>query len=111
MDITEYKGGYMLHTREAYGILNLIGDLGGVLDLFILFIGLFLYPVAEHSFNIKAINKLLSAHSKNLKDYISFGTISKNDLKERLKLNINFSNSMLLYIMNNYCCCFQPCLK
>ena len=53
----------MLHTSQAYGVLDLISDLGGVIDLFIFLIGLFLYPVAEHSFNVKAINKLFSAQS------------------------------------------------
>ena len=48
----------MVHFRQAYHFLDVIGDLAGVLEIMIMFIGLIFFPIAEHSFNIKFINKL-----------------------------------------------------
>ena len=46
------------HEREIYGILNLMGDIGGIHDISIFALSLFLIPLARHSFNLKAISKM-----------------------------------------------------
>ena len=53
------------HSREVYNILDLIGDLGGVLEVFSLIFGLFVAPIAEHSFTMRAMRKLFLAKTKD----------------------------------------------
>lgn len=43
------------HTREVYSILELIGDLGGVLEIFVLVFVFLVSPITEYSFTMKAI--------------------------------------------------------
>ena len=38
--------------------MDLIGDLGGVLEVIMVGFGLILYPVSEHSYILTALNKL-----------------------------------------------------
>ena len=45
----------MLHERKIYGFLDLLGTLGGVIEILILVFGFFLNPIAEFSFTLKAI--------------------------------------------------------
>ena len=51
------------HTRVRYGLFDLLGDLGGVTEVIMLLFGYFLYPISEHSFIIKAANKLFFART------------------------------------------------
>ena len=53
------------HTRQVYGILDLLGDLGGVTEVIMLAFGFFLYPIAEHSFTMKAAQKLFLAKTSD----------------------------------------------
>jgi len=46
----------LLHTRYAYSILDVVGDLGGVNDLFVFMFGIILFSFSEHSFYVKAMN-------------------------------------------------------
>ena len=43
---------YTLHRREPYGILSLMGELGGVMEILIWLLGLFMYPICRFRFNI-----------------------------------------------------------
>ena len=56
------------HERKIYGILDLLGDYGGVMQVFLILAELLLRPVSEHSFLMKAISKLFLASTvdKNL---------------------------------------------
>jgi len=38
------------HEKKIYGIINMIGDLGGVKEIFISLIGVFLLPISAFSF-------------------------------------------------------------
>jgi len=42
----------------VYNVLDLLGDLGGVLEIITLIIGFFIYPVSEFSFILKAAKRL-----------------------------------------------------
>ena len=46
------------HERHVYGFLEVIGDLGGVLEVVLAFFSWILIPVAEHKFILKALKKL-----------------------------------------------------
>ena len=51
------------HQREVYNLFDLIGDLGGVLEVILAVLGLFILPVSEHSFVMKALSKLYLART------------------------------------------------
>lgn len=49
--------------RAIYNLLDLFGDLGGVLEIFIAIFAIFVEPVAEHSFVLTALAKLFFART------------------------------------------------
>jgi len=53
------------HTRKVYGVLDLLGDFGGVTEVIMLCFGFFLYPIAEHSFILKATKRLYLARTSD----------------------------------------------
>jgi len=44
------SGSDYVFEKKIYGILNFIGDLGGVKDIFISLIGIFIFPISAFSF-------------------------------------------------------------
>ena len=54
--------------RQCYGFLDLLGDIGGVKEAFLIIIGVFISPISEHMYTLKAISQLFLARStdKNL---------------------------------------------
>ena len=50
--------------RSVYGWLDVLGDLGGVMEIILLAFGFFLYPFSEHSFILNAANSLFYASTK-----------------------------------------------
>jgi len=42
------------HSRQVYNVLDLLGDLGGVVEVVMVFFGIFLYPLSKHNFVLKA---------------------------------------------------------
>ena len=55
------------HERRIYSFLDLMGDLGGVLEIVSVVFGFFLFCISEHSFNMGAIQKLFLAKTKDVK--------------------------------------------
>ena len=53
------------HVRVVYDLLGVLGDLGGVTEVIMLFFGFFLEPISEHSFMLKAIKKLFLARTND----------------------------------------------
>ena len=51
------------YSRSVYGLSDLLGELGGVFELILLIFGFFLFPISEHSFILKAGQKLFYAKS------------------------------------------------
>lgn len=56
--VIELSADRVLHTRQVYNFMELLGDYGGFEYIFMMIFGLFLKPVAEHSFLLTAIKKL-----------------------------------------------------
>ena len=52
---------YFEHTRKSYGIINILGDLGGVFEILVMIFGLFICRIGEFSFYLEAIKKLYLA--------------------------------------------------
>tara|TARA_B110000285_G_C15087460_1_gene597030 strand:- start:544 stop:765 length:222 start_codon:yes stop_codon:yes gene_type:complete len=47
--------------RAIYGYFDLVGDIGGVMEILEVVFGLLLLPISYHSFVIKATSKLFTA--------------------------------------------------
>ena len=47
------------HSREIYSALDLVHDLVGVLQIILAIISLFIVPISDYNFNIKAFQSLL----------------------------------------------------
>ena len=52
------------HSRKIYGLLDLFGDVGGLLDFLTLFIAIISGPWAEFKFLTKAIEKMYFVKTK-----------------------------------------------
>ena len=52
------------HERVVYGLLDVLGDFGGVQGILYILILLSMAPIAAHSFYLKAISKLYLAKTK-----------------------------------------------
>jgi hypothetical protein len=53
------------HERTIYNFLDLMGDLGGDMEVFTLAFGIFIFPVSEFSFLLKGISILYLARTKD----------------------------------------------
>jgi len=53
------------HSRRIYGIFDLFGELGGVIEILFIVSGALLGSISEHSFTIKAISKFFMANTKD----------------------------------------------
>ena len=83
----------LAHSRRKYALFDLLGDLGGVLEVIMIIFGIFLYPVSEHSFIIKAANKLFFARTnrddvfvpkedKKAQTFIRSNILSRQEVEE-----------------------------
>lgn len=48
----------VMHTRQGYGIMDLCGDLGGVLEVIVFVFGVLMYQVSKYSYELKLLEKL-----------------------------------------------------
>ena len=53
------------HTRKVYNILDLLSDLGGVLEIISLLFGFLILPISEFSFILKAAKRLYMVRAKD----------------------------------------------
>ena len=112
------------HVRYIYGLLDILGDLGGVTEVIMLLFGFLLYPISEHSFILQALRRLYrarttdgslfkeEAHHCQKKDncHSKSKSLQNKEELERLKhrsIKISFKDSLLLYFSNWFSCtCF-----
>jgi hypothetical protein len=47
------------HVRKSYNFFDLLGNLGGVMQIFVFIFGLLIFPFSNHSFRLKLIENLL----------------------------------------------------
>ena len=52
-----------IHERSVYSLMDLVGDIGGVLGVFVSIIGMFVGPISDHSFLINMISNLFLAQT------------------------------------------------
>ena len=53
------------HNRSIYNFLDVLGDLGGLTECFMLVIGFFVNPISEHSFILQATKRLFVAKTND----------------------------------------------
>lgn len=53
------------YNREVYNFLDLLGDLGGVMEVIDVIIGFFLLSISEFSYNLEVMSKLFFARTKD----------------------------------------------
>ena len=78
------------HERCIYTFMNLIGDLGGVHDLFVVFISLFMSPISEHFFISKVLGKLFLVKTSKTNLFKHQTQILKKNGK-----NLKFNNTKI----------------
>lgn len=55
----------MKHSRRVFGWFDLLGRLGGITNVMMILFGVFVYPISEQSFVLKAAKKLFIARTHN----------------------------------------------
>ena len=55
----------LMTEREVYGYLDLLGDLGGVTEIMLIFFGFILLPISEFSFQLAAAEKFFIVRTKD----------------------------------------------
>jgi hypothetical protein len=110
------------YTRQVYGILDLLGDLGGVTEVIMICFGIFLFPISEHSFTMKAAQKFFLARTKEnsllmakKSKFTEETAIPKNQMGNEFYLNelkmhryicVSPKDNFLLYLANQLGKCF-----
>lgn len=56
----------MLHTRSVYGLFDILGELGGIQLILQSAAMIFICPLSEFTFIIKAISKLFMVRTKTI---------------------------------------------
>ena len=113
------------HVRTVYNLVNFIGDLGGVVTMLWLLFGFLLSPIAEHSFNLKAIEKGFSKKTNGKKkggpqrknkiasEEANMGSLSSienletesNEDSQSAPIQFSFIQGINLFIINKLFCC------
>lgn len=84
-----------IHTREYYNLLDMLGDLGGIVEIIITFIGLFVLPVSEFGYHLKVIQKLFVINSKLGNELFEKKAATENPVESQAPYYHNFNISLL----------------
>ena len=71
------------HSREVYTIFTLMGDIGGMLGVMTYVLSFILGPITEHSFTMKALEKLYFVKTDLPNMFRKSSTFDKNALKSK----------------------------
>lgn len=70
----------IIHERKIYTLIELIGEVGGVMEVFMYLFALFLNGISEHSFYMKAIKSIFVVKTKESKIFKKKKSISKTNV-------------------------------
>jgi hypothetical protein len=96
-----------------YGIFALLGDTGGILEVYLIICGFILFPISEHSFILTAAKKLYMARttSDQIFDKIEnretimflnsdiLTNTEKTEIRKHKTISIDFKRSLKLYFI------------
>ena len=77
------------YSRKIYSILDLLGDLGGIYEVFVTCIGIFIFPYSEFSYNMKVFEKIFLVRTTDPNLILTKPTKKKNSGKTKFK-NMKF---------------------
>ena len=69
-----------VHGRGVYSIIDLLGDLGGQIEIYLFVFGVIMFPLSEHSFTLKATKNLFMARTKDKNMFIKVEDKKKQEL-------------------------------
>ena len=108
----------VLHQRSIYGVIDLLGDLGGVTEVIMILFGFFLYPISEHSFILKVSKKMFLGRTKDEQMFVVPDDVDGKTKVDDKKLGENFRNHRVmrmkssdkvkLYLANKLGWLFRP---
>ena len=52
-------------TREVYNFFDFLGDIGGIFDLLVMVMGIFMFRISEFSYNLKVFEKIYLVRTKD----------------------------------------------
>ena len=111
------------HRRNIYNIFDVLGDVGGVLEVITFVFGIILLPVSYHSFILKASSKFFLARTRNdnlfrqkkksqkemrkeSKIMESFGSMLEKHVRQNREINISFCDSSRIFLTRAiHSCC------
>ena len=107
-----------MHSRQIYHVLDLLGDLGGVSSIFIMLLGIFIFPISHQAFYLRMMKQLFVARTSD-KDLF----VKKPDSKKPVDLNLSdkkkqefekhwtikmtMRDKIYLFLANNTCFCYK----
>ena len=111
------------HEKHVYSLIELIGDLGGTVEVFIGLFAFFLTPISNFSFNMEAFHKMYMVKSKHGNQYFPAGSVVNTQaipseykdtvVEEALNgifiINLSIFKSLKLFCYERVNCC--SCLK
>ena len=59
------SGKQINNSRQVYGFIGLLGDLGGVLEVIMVVAGGVLFPISKHHFTLQAAKRIYLARSSD----------------------------------------------
>ena len=54
-----------MHTTNVYDLMDLVGDIGGVFDVFLIVFAIFLVPMSQFGYELKAVKTLFEVKSED----------------------------------------------
>ena len=112
-----------IHTRKKYAFFDLLGDLGGVLEVILLAFGFVFNSIAYHSFLVQASKKLFYARTmiedifkrkmdKKTQAFVNSGILSydeKEEVKKHRPIDLSLKMSSKLYMFTVFRSCLTGC--
>ena len=53
------------HERDVFNVLDLIGEMGGVIEILIIVFGVLIFPISRQSFILNASSQLFKARTED----------------------------------------------
>jgi len=74
-----------MYNRQAYDIIDFVGDLGGVFQVIAFLFGLICFPISKFAINLKLAYKFYQARTSDASIFKSPSVSKKNEKKEKIK--------------------------
>ena len=107
--------------RRVFNLLDLIGAMGGVLELFVYLFGFVFYGISKHQATMMILRRLFLARTRDDKLFAQshthdhVGNVEKTQLDDSIRhevkshrnIKLTQINHLKLYVMKNFCFCLK----